>query len=220
MATISCNISGFKYWNGGWLPSDSGWHTPDSTSSGYGGESYTAVYKFSIPDLSSGALGSATITFKIPWIDGGFYSYFDVNYYVTKTAPSSGSPSVQGDVIVSGSISDTGNDSQQWRTKSFTTGSFNATASTYYLYITGGNMAAEFGGHLTATCTYSLRTFTIKYDANGGEGTMSNTTVTYGTPVKVRANTFTKTGYKFKCWHVYRQSDNCWYYTNGSSNNW
>lgn len=220
MATISCNVSGLKHWNGGWLPSDSGWNTPDDTSSGYGGESYTAVYKFSIPDLDSGALGTATLTFNLPWIDVGYASSFDVRYYLTKTAPSSSSSAVQGDVIVSGSISDSGTGSLQWKTKTFTTGSFNATADTYYLYLTDGSMAAEFGGQLTATCTYSLRTFTIKYNSNGGSGTMADTVVTYGTSTKVRANTFTKSGYRFKCWHVHRQSDNLWYYTNGNTNNW
>jgi hypothetical protein len=220
MATISCNVSGIKYWNGGWIPSNSGWNPATNEYSAYGGEEFTAVYKFSIPDLSSGALGSATITFKLPWIDGGFYSYFDVKYYITKSAPLADDSSVQGDVIASGSISDSGTDSQQWRTKTFTTNSINATASTYYLYITGGSMAGEFGGHLTATCNYSLRTFTIKYNSNGGSGSMADTVVTYGTPTKVRANSFTKSGYRFKCWYVHRKSDNLWYYTNGSTNNW
>ena len=43
-------------------------------------------------------------------------------------------------------------------------------------------------------------TYTIKYDANGGSGTMSNTTCTYGSNCTLRTNAFTKTGYTFAGW--------------------
>ena len=158
MATANCSITGFKYYNGGWLPS-SGWSTASSNVSGYGGTSsstgttYTAVYQFTIPSVS-GTVSSGTISFALPWIDGGYSSTFSVNYHITKTAPSTNA-SVQGTTVASGSISDTGSNSQQWKTKSFTTGAFNATTGTYYLYLTGGSMPAEFGGHLAATLNYS-----------------------------------------------------------------
>lgn len=219
MASIACTVSGLKHYNGGWVPSDSGWNTADNTSSGYGGGSaYTAVYKFSIPSLSSGAVGTATLTFNLPWIVGGYASSFSVNYYVTKTKPKSGDKSVQGTVLVSGSVSDSGGTANQWKTKSFTTGSFNASSSTFYLYLTGGSTPGEFGGHMTATCTYSLRTFTIAYNANGGSGSMANTTVTYGTDTALRTNSFTRTGYSFKGWNGYRHSDGLWYYRDASDN--
>ncbi|MCL2403890.1 MAG: S8 family serine peptidase, partial [Coriobacteriia bacterium] len=38
-------------------------------------------------------------------------------------------------------------------------------------------------------------TFTVKYHANGGTGTMANTTINYGTKTPIRANTFTRSGY-------------------------
>ena len=221
MASISCSVKGLKYWHGGWLPSDSGWFTPDNTSFAYGGEEYTAVYQFSIPELSSGTIQSATITFKLPWVDGGFWSYFNVKYYVTNTAPKSDSSSVQGSVLASGTVSDTGTDSGQWRTKTFTTSSFNATSGTYYLYLVDGSMAGEFGGQMTASCSYSLRTYTVAYNANGGSGTMANTTITYGVNTALRLNTFTRTGYKFKGWNGYRHSDGLWYYQDSNGNrNW
>ena len=138
MATANCSITGFKYYNGGWLPS-SGWSTASSNVSGYGGTSsstgttYTAVYQFTIPSVS-GTVSSGTISFALPWIDGGYSSTFSVNYHITKTAPSTNA-SVQGTTVASGSISDTGSNSQQWKTKSFTTGAFNATTGTYYLYL-------------------------------------------------------------------------------------
>lgn len=63
-------------------------------------------------------------------------------------------------------------------------------------------------------------TFTIKYDANGGSGTMVNTGVTYGTSVKTTQNMFSKKGHTFTGWYLYRASDSKWLYTNGSSTAW
>ena len=42
--------------------------------------------------------------------------------------------------------------------------------------------------------------YTISYNANGGSGTMSPTTKYYGTNVTLRANSFTRTGYRFSGW--------------------
>ncbi len=56
-------------------------------------------------------------------------------------------------------------------------------------------------------------TFTIKYNKNGGTGTaMSNSTVTYGIPKMLRANTYTFTGRTFTGWNAQRSSDSKWLY--------
>ena len=44
------------------------------------------------------------------------------------------------------------------------------------------------------------QTFTISYNSNGGSGTMSSQTITYGQSATIKANTFTKTGYTFVGW--------------------
>ena len=63
--------------------------------------------------------------------------------------------------------------------------------------------------------------FTVKYNKNGGTGsTMSDTAVTYGIPVNLKANTYSKTGYKFKGWYAHRQSDNKWYYKGSGGTGW
>ena len=63
-------------------------------------------------------------------------------------------------------------------------------------------------------------TYTIQYDANGGTGTMENTTVTYGTNTNLRANAFTREGYTFAGWHAYRTTQDQWYYTDGTNSGW
>lgn len=52
---------------------------------------------------------------------------------------------------------------------------------------------------------------TISYNANGGSGTMASTSVQYNNSFTLSANSFTKTGYTFSGWNVYRSSDKTWY---------
>ena len=62
------------------------------------------------------------------------------------------------------------------------------------------NLSSTNGGSVTFTAKWTANTYTIKYDANGGSGTMSNTTCTYGSDCTLRTNTFTRTGYTFAGW--------------------
>ena len=72
---------------------------------------------------------------------------------------------------------------------------------------------------VTLTASATPNTYTIKYNANGGSGSMSNTTGTYGVESTLRKNTFTKTGYRFVGWTAYRAGDKKWYYK-GTTNGW
>ncbi len=77
------------------------------------------------------------------------------------------------------------------------------------------------GGRLNAYKALSnVSQYTVKYDANGGTGTMADTTVIYKNRTPLRKNTFTNNGLEFSGWHAKRISDNKWYYTNGSSTGW
>lgn len=78
------------------------------------------------------------------------------------------------------------------------------------------------GDVVTMYAQWQINKYTVKYDANGGTGSMANTTVTWGTNTALRANAFKKTGYTFTGWNAYRQSDGKWYYksANGSASEW
>lgn len=52
---------------------------------------------------------------------------------------------------------------------------------------------------------------TVAYNANGGSGSMTNTSAQYNSTFTLAANKFTKTGYSFSGWNVYRNSDKKWY---------
>ena len=53
---------------------------------------------------------------------------------------------------------------------------------------------------VTLYAVWERITYTITYNSNGGSGTMSPTTKYYGESVTLRANTFTRTGYRFSGW--------------------
>ncbi len=67
--------------------------------------------------------------------------------------------------------------------------------------------------------------FTIKYDANGGSGSMANQTCIYGQSCTIKANTYTRSGYKFTKWRTSSSTSvaaynwtgwsGTWYFTNG-----
>ncbi|MBR2785379.1 MAG: InlB B-repeat-containing protein, partial [Clostridia bacterium] len=68
--------------------------------------------------------------------------------------------------------------------------------------------ASEFCDATSNDCTSELlvnwvaNTYTIKYNANGGTGTMSDTSMTYGTAKPLTENAFTKEGYTFAGWNT------------------
>ncbi len=63
-------------------------------------------------------------------------------------------------------------------------------------------------------------TYTIRYNANGGTGTMDDTVVVYGYGTPLRENTFVRNGYKFVGWTAYRTAKSQWFYTNGTDSGW
>lgn len=66
-------------------------------------------------------------------------------------------------------------------------------------------------------CLYSAwNTYTIKYNANGGSGSMSDTGATYNTAVTLRNNAFTRTHYTFKNWNTKADGSGT-SYSNGAS---
>ena len=73
---------------------------------------------------------------------------------------------------------------------------------------------------LTLYAVWEQNVYVVRYDANGGSGTMADTSVTYGTNTALRLNTFTRSGYAFAGWYRYRSSDKKWYYTNGTTSGW
>lgn len=92
----------------------------------------------------------------------------------------------------------------------------------WYTAASGGTRVGGSGSSYSPTSSGTLyahwtaNTYTIAYNANGGSGTMTSHTGTYGVDDKLKANTFTRTGYTFAGWYCYRKSDGLWYCRNAS----
>ena len=74
----------------------------------------------------------------------------------------------------------------------------------------------QAGSSFTKTNNNKTQTFTVKYNSNGGTGSMANTTVTFGKSTALRANSFKRTGSTFTGWNAHRSSDNKWLYYSSS----
>lgn len=62
------------------------------------------------------------------------------------------------------------------------------------------NLTATDGATVTLYAVWKANTYTIKFDSNGGSGTMSDLSMTYDIAKTLTANTFIRTGYTFKGW--------------------
>ncbi len=81
------------------------------------------------------------------------------------------------------------------------------------LYHQAGATVSNINGARTFTAIWSVQTYTVSYNANGGTGTMSNTTWTYPTTSgTVSSNGFSRTGYSFAGYNTASNGTGTWYY--------
>jgi uncharacterized repeat protein (TIGR02543 family) len=117
-------------------------------------------------------------------------------------------------------------ESQNLRTNTFTRTGYTfagwATASAGAVAFTGGQSVSDLTTTAGATVTLwavwvldGTQTYTVIYNANGGSGSMANSTFSVGVPQTLRANTFTRTGYTFSGWA--ETAAGAAAYTNGQS---
>ncbi len=66
------------------------------------------------------------------------------------------------------------------------------------VYSAGATYSAD--NTVTLYAVWQANTYTVKYNANGGSGSMSSSTHTYDTSKALSANTFTRSGYTFLGW--------------------
>lgn len=85
-------------------------------------------------------------------------------------------------------------------------------------YISGQAMAEAVGKSLkngNATINlyaqWQINYHNISYNANGGTGSMDSQSIAWGATFNMLNNSFSREGYKFVGWNLYRNSDNKWY---------
>ena len=69
----------------------------------------------------------------------------------------------------------------------------------------------QTGETVTLYAIWKANTYTVKYDSNGGTGSMANVTYSYGESKKLTKNTFTKDGYTFIGWNTNKDASTSLY---------
>ena len=64
------------------------------------------------------------------------------------------------------------------------------------------NLKSENNATITLYAQWTANTYTVKFNANGGSGTMTDKTFTYDKEEPLTANSFTRTGYTFAGWNT------------------
>ena len=85
----------------------------------------------------------------------------------------------------------------------------------WYTAPNGGNkydFNTPLTGNVTVYAKWTANGYTVKYDAGGGNGTMSDQKFTFDVPQNLRPNTFTRDGYTFTDW---KRADTGDSYTDG-----
>ncbi|MBQ9715763.1 MAG: InlB B-repeat-containing protein [Clostridia bacterium] len=75
-----------------------------------------------------------------------------------------------------------------------------ATTATYTDKQSVKNLTATDNGSVTLYAVWEEHDYTIKFDKNGGTGTMADMSMKYSQTANLTANAFTKTGYTFTGW--------------------
>ena len=94
---------------------------------------------------------------------------------------------------------------------------WSTSASGSVVYRPGGKYTADKS--ITLYAVWKANTYTLKYNANGGTGSMADTIHTYGVQSNLRKNTFTREGFTFNNWNA-KRSDGKWFYQKGEVLGW
>jgi uncharacterized repeat protein (TIGR02543 family) len=165
----------------------SGWNTAMD------GKGASYADKASVSDLTT--TSGDTVTLYAQWASGSYTVKYDAN---------SGSGSMSNSTHTYGVLSElttntytkTGYTFTGWNTKADGKGtSYADGASVSTVFSTSGNI-------VTLYAQWTGISYSVKYDANGGSGSMNSSTHTYGTSSALTTSVYTKTGYTFAGWNT------------------
>ena len=152
-----------------------GWNTV----AGGGGTSYadTASYPF-----------TADATLYAQWTINTYTVTFDANGGTGTMAPQTGSVAAN---LTANAFTMTGYTFTGWNTAANGSGTSYADTASY-----------PFTADATLYAQWTINTYSVTFDANGGSGIMRNQTSNYNVAANLTANTFTRTGYTFTGWNT------------------
>ncbi len=80
------------------------------------------------------------------------------------------------------------------------------------------NLSAVCNDIIKLFAQWDTNSYVIRYNPNGGSGYIAKKTVDYDASYTLPENTYTRTGYNFVCWVLYRTSDKTWLFTDSNGN--
>ena len=130
------------------------------------------------------------------------YAHWIANTYTVKFSPNGGTETMQdqsftydvAQALPANSFTRTGHTFTGWNTSSQGTG------TAYGDRETVSNLTATAGGTVYLYAQWQANTYFVRFEANGGEGTMADQTFTYAQEQNLNSNLFTKGGYTFTGW--------------------
>lgn len=150
-------------------------------------------------DLGQVTLTSFAVTAKVT----------EKNFQVNVTGGTGSGSFIQGKSVTISAASKTGYTFASWTGTTADTGLLaSATSASTTLTIPSRDVAYE--------ATYTPNTYTVKFNANGGSGTMAYESFTYDVSKALTANAFTRNGFNFKGWAESASATTA-KYTNGQS---
>ena len=157
--------------------------------------------------------------------DINLYATYDPAYTVTYngntsdggSAPTDSNNYTSGSSVTvvgnTGTLVKTGYSFDGWCTTQPTAGS--ACGGTRYVASNTFNISTN----TTLYAIWTANTYTISYNANGGSGSMSATTFTFGNSASISNNSFTRSGYTFQNWYTTSTGTGGSSFTGGDSYN-
>jgi len=164
-----------------------GWNTASDGS----GTTYTNCQ--SIDNLTTTANGTVTLYAK--WTPNTYTVIFNPNGGEGTMSPQTHTYDTEL-ALSENAFSKTGYTFAGWNTAS------DGSGTTYTNCQSIDNLTTTANGTVTLYAKWTPNTYTVTFNPNGGEGTMSPQTHTYDAELALSENTFSKTGYTFAGWNT------------------
>ncbi len=174
------------------------------TSTNGGG---TQVYTASGTPVSSTSAFSSNTTIYAKWIPHTYTVSYNSNGGSGSMSSTSHTYGVSKNLSTC-SFTRTGYTFSGWATSSSGSKQYNDGASV-------SNLTAVDGGTVRLYAGWTANTYYVRYNSNGGSGSMSNSTHTYNSYKSLTSNAFSRTGYTFSGWAT--SSTGSMSYTDGAS---
>ena len=159
---------------------------------------WTFVGWFTEPDGSGRCI---TADSTVEEEDGNLYAYWTANAYTINYNANGGEGEMESQDAVYGMEFSLSSNTFTRTYYEFTGWATNETSSVVYSDgETVSNLTAVAGGEVDLYACWTQNTYTVNYNANGGEGEMESQVVAYGMVFNLSPNTFTRTNYKYTGW--------------------